>query len=128
MIEAFPSTYREDDGEIVPSYQPGNGNEPQYYGRPGEIDDHLEYSQLAEEPTQNIDTPAVTGEAPLSSDTDTTPVQESMQSFIDKTGRYDPRITEAIARSRARGGSSNSALGSVPRYIRNREDIAGGRF
>lgn len=28
--EAFPTTYREEDGEIVPSYAPGNGNAPTY--------------------------------------------------------------------------------------------------
>lgn len=29
-FQAFPDTYREVDGEIVPSYEPGNGNEPKY--------------------------------------------------------------------------------------------------
>lgn len=30
-FSAFPPTVKEtDDGEIVPSYQPGNGNEPRY--------------------------------------------------------------------------------------------------
>lgn len=29
--EAFPTTYREEDGEIVPSYAPGNGNAPTYH-------------------------------------------------------------------------------------------------
>lgn len=29
-FRAFPSTVVEVDGEIVPSYEPGNGNEPKY--------------------------------------------------------------------------------------------------
>ncbi len=29
-FNAFPSTWREEDGEIVVDYRPGNGNQPVY--------------------------------------------------------------------------------------------------
>jgi hypothetical protein len=107
--DAFPSTVREVDGEIVPSYSPGNGNEPSY-PHILETPAHLEFDDVS---------PALTTAAETARPL---PVPEAL------TGKNHPVIRAAIEASRAHGPLPNSAMGATPRFIHGRERVLGGRF
>lgn len=97
-FRAFPSTVREEEGEIVPSYERGNGNEPRYprndrESRIGECAGSV--GQIATSGAEEVDS------------TEVDPISKE--------------VWAAINRSRAKEESKNTDIGAAYRFLYNRE-------